>query len=345
MQMRMYPTNSAPQDFGKPVDFQISPDTYDWGHGGCLKFNTSDIIQGAIASNSTPFDNNDQTTDWLVELTKVDPTCTVGIYIPNIFMNDVPYTEQQDCGKLQYKIGQYGKMTHIPMRFGNEFGIQFCCGNDDCAAMLPGEIVYAETVQSSSSAILPDVHFLMTLDACSPPVNGKGKKQKKVDGDPTYGPPVQVPGKMVYSSQWIDCTGQTESCQIAAVPGFTDTKGTMYSSAASNAAGLSIQTSQKFKLFFLEGDVSVTKTDTFTYTRTVQKDHLQAKSQTLYYTVHCEPGESCAIGFTPRAYAREVKQCMKDGSLRQWIEYENVMALGPTGQAEVQGEYSIIYRD
>lgn len=36
---------------------------------------------------------------------------------------------------------------------------------------------------------------------------------------------------------------------------------------------------------------------------------------------------------------------MKDGSLRQWIEYENVMALGPTGQAEVQGEYSIIYRD
>lgn len=343
MTMRQSPT-SVSENLGDPIHIGLSPSAYDWGHGGCLKFSSDELVKSVLASAaSTTFVNNDEITDWLVDFEKIDSTCTVGVYLPNTFLTDVPYSEQANCGKLQYKIDQNGKGTRIPMQFLTEFGLQFCCGVDDCAAMLP-----ANDQSSSAQSSIAEVHFAETSGTCTAAVDqaqGKHKKQKKKDGPVEYGAAFQVPGKMVYASQWLDCTGQSESCSLAAIPILTETKGTMSSVSSAAGTGLQVGGSTKVKWFIGSTTISATSVSSYTYTKAIQKDHSQAKTESTYYTIYCRPGQSCAIVFTPRASAREATQCLKDGTLRKWIEYENVVAVGPTGQQEVQGEYSVIYKD
>lgn len=334
MTMRQNPT-AVSEDLGQPIDIKLPPSAYDWGHGGCLKFKAAELVDSALKDTNTSFVNNDEITDWLVNFENVDPTCTVGVYMPNTFLTDIPYSEQADCGQLQYKIDQNGRDTRIPMQFTTDFGLQFCCGVDDCAAMLPAN---DQSAPSSSRSL--DVKIAETHDGC-PAAHGKHKKDSPVQ----YGPAFQVPGKNVYASQWIDCSGQSESCSVAAIPILTETKGTMSSVTSAAGTGLQVGGSTKLKWWIGSTTITAMSVNTYTYTKAIQKDHSRAKTESTYYTFYCRPGQSCAILFTPRASAREVSQCMKDGTLRKWIEYENVLALGPTGQQEVQGEYSMIYRN
>lgn len=218
-----------------------------------------------MANTTEAVISNDEITDRLVNFGKVDPTCTVGVYVPNSFLTGTPYTEQADCGKLQYKIDQNGKKTPIPIQFSTAFGLQFCCGSDDCAAMLPAN---DQTSTSSSLSSIKDVRFVETPSGC-PAAVGKHKK----DGAITYGAAYQVSGKMVYASQWVNCIGQTESCSVAAIPILTDTKGTMSSITSAAGTGLQVGGSTKIKWVIGSTTVSAMSVNTYTYTKAVQKDH------------------------------------------------------------------------
>lgn len=337
MQMRMKSSADFGSDLGKPIDLRIDPEQYGWGHGGCLKFQVDDFVRSALTSNGSTinFQNNDEVTDWLIDLEHVDATCTVGFFVPNPFIVDTPYSEQPGCGILQNKVDQFGKKVNIPMQFERQFGIQFCCGHDDCAAMLPSndrDMAWANKEQ-------PDVVYKDDSAGCAP-ARGKHKK----DGPILRGRSFSFPGKQIYASNWINCGGaELESCTLTSYPALQDTQGTTSTLSSGGSTGHDIQTNNQLKWFSIsETSVSATVSDTYTYTRSVNKNHQQVVSATEMYSVHCQPGQTCAIAFTPKAVATEMSQCLKDGTLRHWTEY-NLDNLN--GIQEVQGQYSVVYKD
>lgn len=349
MRMMVKQSNDFGHTLGTPVVFDIGPEQYDWEHGGCLKFQMNDLVKSALTngsgSESIKFENNDEVTDWMVSLEKVDPTCTVGFYVPDPFIIDTPYTQQTGCGVLQNKVDQFGKKVNIPMQFEAQFGLQFCCGHDDCAAMLPSN----DRDMAWAKSELPDVVFKDDEHStvCEDRSQGKHKHKHNKDGPVIKGRSYSITGKMTYASNWINCGGaELESCTLTSYPSLLDTKGTTSTTSSAGSTGHEISTGNELKWFgAAETTAKVTVSDTYTYTKAISKYHTQAVSATEMYQVHCQPGQTCAIAFTPKAIATDMSQCLKDGTSRHWTEYEVVTALSANGIQEAQGQYSVVYKD
>lgn len=340
-QMRVKSSDDFGYNLGTPDTLEVGPDQFDWGHGGCLKFQVDELIDSALTAKNgskAAFKNNDEVTDWLVEIEKVDPTCTIGFYVPEPFIVGTPYMQQTGCGMLQNKVDQFGKKVNIPMQFEGQFGIQFCCGHDDCAAMLPSN----DRDMAWTNSEIPEPIYRDDASGCAV---RKGKHSK--DGDVIAGRSYSIPGKMTYVSNWINCGGaELESCVLSSYPSQVDTLMTTSTTTSAGVTGHEIGTSNELKWFGIsETSVKATVSDTYTYTKAINKNHQQAITSTEMYSVHCQPGQTCALAFTPKAVATEKSQCLKDGTLRHWTEYRVITAPSANGIEEAQGQYSVVYKD